>query len=336
MTGGPPEVRDRVVRGPNHLGDLVMALGALRASPDDLVLTSGLVPLARMAALPGRILPFERGRSGWLRMVRALRGGRYRRGVLLSASFSAALLFRAGGIRNLRGTATDGRSLLLAERVDPRSFHGLHRINHYRILLGLPLLETLVSDRLTPPEQEVDRWREALGVASGGPLVALFPGSNAPARRWPADRFRALAAALSGDGVRVAVLGGPGERALTRSVAEGLPGVHDLGGRTGLEGLAAVLSLASLLVTNDTGPMHLAGAVGTRTLSLWGSSSPGEVQPVGSEDARVQGEPIPCAPCRKNDCARSGPGTILPEARYECMRLIPLEAVRSRAGELLS
>jgi heptosyltransferase II len=326
---------DLVIRAPNHLGDVVMALGALRDSGADVVVVSSLVPLLDMAGIPGRILPFRREAGGWFETMEALRRGGYRRGVLLSGSFSAALLFRLAGIPCLRGLAADGRTWMMSDPVPVARFSGNHRVNNFRLLAGLPLLDPVRPHPLTPPPGVVEEWRERL-APTGETLVGLFPGSNAPARRWDPDRFAELARALVRQGARVVVLGSGAERSLTAAVAAGAPGVVDLGGRTDLPGLAAVLSLCGLFVTNDTGPMHLAAAVGTRTLTLWGSSDPSEVHPLGADDRRIQGPSIPCAPCKKNHCPRSGAGTLLPEARNECMHLIATGTVTAAALELLS
>jgi ADP-heptose:LPS heptosyltransferase len=133
------------------------------------------------------------------------------------------------------------------------------------------------------------------------------------------------------------VLGGPGEAELTAAVSAGAPGALDVGGRTDLVDLAAVLSLCDLVVTNDTGPMHLAGAVGTPTVSLWGPSDPSEVRQVGAPDTRVTGPELPCKPCYRNHCGRRGAGTLLADAHEECMRLIEIRdvlgAVAAKLGE---
>jgi len=331
---GPGSGGPLVVRAPNHLGDVVMALGALRDRGGDIVVVSSLVPLLEMAGLQGRIIPFRRGASGWFQVMEQLRTGRYAKGILLSGSFSAALLFRAGGVSHLRGMSGDGRDRLLAEAVPRSRFRGNHRVNNLRLLAGLPPIDPLEPGRIVPPGAVVEHWQERLPPGDG-PLVGLFPGSNAPARRWEAGRFAALGRLLVDRGARVVVLGAPNEAHLTGEVAAGAPGIMDLGGRTDLPGLAAVLSICDLFVTNDTGPMHLAAAVGTPTITLWGSSDPQEVHPLGARDERVHGASLPCAPCKKNVCPRSGPGTLLPHARNECMNLIETASVMAAVERLL-
>jgi heptosyltransferase-2 len=330
---GPGPVA-RVIRAPNHLGDVVLALPALAADDADVLVPRGLAPVLSMAIGERRVIPFERGFAGWRRAVARLRRGGYRSGVLLTPSFSAAWLLRWGGVRRLRGTATDGRSWMLRERIDPLALRPLHRINQYRLILGQDTDVVPRSYRVTPPEALLDRWRETLD-AGGGRLVGLFPGANAPARRWPVEGFAELARTLAQQGDRVVVLGGPGERDQTARVAAAAPEVVDLGGRTGIDDLAAVLAVLDLLVTNDTGPMHLAGAVGTPTVSLWGSSDPNEVRQTGAPDFGVTGPDLPCKPCFRNHCRRSGAGTLLADAHEECMKLITLEQVARATNRAL-
>lgn len=98
------EERRHVIRAPNHLGDLIMALPALAADGSDVVVRRWLAPLLEMSALPGRVLPFDRGLAGWRRAVAMLRREGFRRGTLMTPSFSAAWMFRWGGVRWLRGT----------------------------------------------------------------------------------------------------------------------------------------------------------------------------------------------------------------------------------------
>ena len=299
-----------MIRAPNHLGDVVMGLPAMLDDGGDIAVRQWLAPLVEMAA-PGRpVIAVGRGWRGWSAAAARVRRGRYDEGVLLSPAFSAALLFRMAGVGRLRGTATDGRSFLLADRIPRSALRGMHRIDQYRLLLGQERGRDPRHPALTPPEATVASWRDRLGGASG-PVVGLFPGSNAGARRWPLDRYREVAGALANRGARVVVLGGPGDLERTAQVAAAAPGGVDAGGQTDLQGLAALLSLCQVVVTNDTGPLHLAAAVGAPTVSVWGPSDPDEVAPGGTRHARITGPPLPCKPCLKNECRRRGKGTVL-------------------------
>lgn len=310
-----------------------MALPALAADGADVWVRRWLAPLLEMAALSGRVVPFDRGLDGWRAAVRALRQERYRRGTLLTPSFSAAWMFRWGGVRRLRGTVGDARTWMLTDAIPRAALKGRHRINQYKLLMGQDPDTPADNHRLRPPADQVETWRARLGGGEG--VVGLFPGSNALARRWPAERFGGVARGLSADGLRVVVMGAPAERDITRRVCESAPAAVDAGGATDLPGLAALLSVCQLVVTNDTGPMHLAGAVGTPTVTLWGPSDPAEVCPVGARDVRLTGDPLPCRPCFKNECPRRGAGTVLPDAHEECMRLITEEEVLAAARGVL-
>ncbi len=334
MTGSSGRAA-RIIRAPNHLGDVVLALPALVAESDPVLVLRGLAPILRMALEDERVIPFERGFEGWRAAVGTLRRGRFGSATLMTPSFSAAWMMRWGGVSHLRGTSTDGRSLLLRDRIDPAELRPLHRINQYRLLLGQRVDRQPRSHRLQVPAELLARWREELR-GDERRLVGLFPGANAPARRWPARGFVELARARTEQGDRVVVLGGPGEAALTAEVAAAAPGVLDLGGRTGIDDLAAVLAVLDVLVTNDTGPMHLAGSVGTPTVSLWGSSDPDEVRQTGAPDFGVTGPDLPCKPCYRNHCRRKGAGTLLAEAHEECMKLISVDQVRAATQRALT
>jgi heptosyltransferase-2 len=316
-----------VVRAPNHLGDLVMALPALEAAGSaDVLVAHQLIPLIRMLSLDGQILPLERSRRGFVRAARALRKARYRRGILLTPSLSSALLFAAGRVRERRGVAVHGRGPLLTDAVQPVRMSGLHRAAvYYALVTGAPPAAPL-APTLRIPDPVRARWRE-LYPRSVSPTIGVFPGSNASSRRWEADRYASLVQHLRDDGASVVVFGGPQEQALTARVAGGA--AFDAGGRTDLPLLAAALAACDLLVTNDSGPMHLATAVGTPTVSLWGAGNPAVTGPLGDHNLLVRHPELPCVPCVKNRCPRSGRGYVLADAARECMALITVNEVRA-------
>jgi heptosyltransferase-2 len=322
-----PTATRSVVRAPNHLGDLVMSLPALDAAGStDVLVAQQLIPLVRMLSLDGQILPLERSRRGFVRAARVLRQARYRRGILLTPSLSSALLFAAGGVRERRGVAVHGRGPLLTDPVQPVRMSGLHRAAvYYALIAGAPPSAPL-TPTLRVPDSLSDRWREVCPPSSS-PTIGVFPGSNASSRRWDADRYASLVRYLCDDGARVVVFGGPQERELTARVAGGA--AFDAGGRTDLPLLAVALAACDLLVTNDSGPMHLATAVGTPTVSLWGAGDPVVTGPLGERHQLVRHPELPCVPCVKNRCPRSGRGYVLADAERECMGLITVNEVRA-------
>jgi ADP-heptose:LPS heptosyltransferase len=140
--------------------------------------------------------------------------------------------------------------------------------------------------------------------AGDGPYVVVHPGASVPARAWAPERNAALVAALADAGRRVVVTGGPGERDLTAAVAgPPRPEVSDLGGHTDLAGLAEVLAGAECVVVGNTGPAHLAAAVGTPVVSLYAPTVPAvRWRPWGVPHVLLGDQEIPCAGCRAKEC----------------------------------
>lgn len=324
-----------IIRAPNHLGDLMMALPALEAAGGaDVMLPQGLAPLLALSASRGKTLRFERGPRGYARAVRALRRGRYARGVLLPPSFSSALLFAVGGVRERRGADTHQRQLLLTDIVTVEELTGFHRrAQYYKLVTDKPPAGALVP-RLTLTDESRARFRALLPPDDTGRLVGIFPGSNAPSRRWTPNRFRELVARLTAGGYRVVVFGGPTELGLSAEAAAG--GGIDLGGRTDLVLLAAGLAECELVVSNDSGPLHLAAAVGTRTVSLWGAGDPTVTGPPPGDHRVIRHPELYCVPCVKNVCPRRGRGEFLPDAHNECMHLIGVDEVAAAASQALN
>ena len=178
-----------------------------------------------------------------------------------------ALLLRMAGVRTIAAISVDYPGSLLDVRhaVDD----DLHEVER-----ALSLVATL-GYRLPDGDDSrlaVRRGRAGGPLVGGGPFVVVHPGAAAPARAWPEDRHATLVDALAAGGRRVMVTGGRGERALTARVAgPARPGreVTDLGGRLDLAGLAELLRGADALVAGNTGPAHLAAAVGTPVVSLF-------------------------------------------------------------------
>ncbi|HKK27041.1 MAG TPA: glycosyltransferase family 9 protein [Gemmatimonadota bacterium] len=294
-----------------------------------------LAPLLELAGLEARVSPLE-DRHALLRASREVRRLRPRRAVLLTPSFSAALLARLGGVPERRGTATDARGWLLTEAVDRAPLLDGHRVLEYLRLVdpGWDAPEPPAPD-LGLPEAAREAWEAAAGRAGLAPEAAptgparlgLLPGSAAPSRRWPAGRFAALARRRIDAGEEVVVFGVEREADLTRRIAGEAPGAADLGGRTDLAALAGGLASCAAVVANDTGPMHLAAALGRPLVGIFGAGDPAQTRPLTARAEVVRRADLPCVPCLENRCPRRGRGFELPRARIECLRLITVDAV---------
>jgi heptosyltransferase-2 len=165
---------------------------------------------------------------------------------------------------------------------------------------------------------QLQRFRHALTLSTHRPIAILCPGAEyGPAKRWPAEHFISLARRLLDDGYAVWLLGSPNDQPAAMPIATAIAGVRDLTGRTDLGTAIDLMSLASVVVSNDSGLMHAAAAVGRPLVALFGSSSP-EYTPPLSPLAHVARIDIVCSPCFQREC---------PLGHFKCMRELEPEAV---------
>jgi ADP-heptose:LPS heptosyltransferase len=162
---------------------------------------------------------------------------------------------------------------------------------------------------------QICRSADVGDLITGAPYVVVHPGSSAPARAWAPDHHAALVDALIEEGRQVVVTGAPSERSLTAAVAAGAgaspgslprPGAHDLGGATALAELAEILAAADAVVVGNTGPAHLAAAVGTPIVSLFAPTVPLERWRPWKVPVRILNHHVPCAGCRARTCPIPG------------------------------
>lgn len=207
---------------------------------------------------------------------------------------------------------------------------GLHAVDNYLQTL-VPL--GITSDRrgleLYPGPEDRAHAERLLGSrnADNRPVVALNPGASHIVNRWPLEQFSILANRLGEElNALVIIIGGAEDADLAEKIAGAVsPRPLVLSGRLTLLQLGAVLERCAALVTGDTGPMHVATAVGTRVIALFGAADPGRTGPVGTGHIVIQSKRVDCVPCRSRTCAY--------RVHLECMRSISpqevLEAVRS-------
>jgi ADP-heptose:LPS heptosyltransferase len=211
-------------------------------------------------------------------------------------------LLRLAGVARLGAASVDYPGSLLDVRHPVPD--GLHEVERALSIVGA------LGHRLPPGDGPTLALRRPLptGRPFEEPYVVVHPGASVPARAWGADRNRDLVQALVAGGRRVVVSGSTGERPLTGAVAGARRGgVVDLGGRTDLAGLAGVLAGASALVCGNTGPAHLAAAVGTPVVSIFAPVVPaGRWAPWGVPVAVLGDQAIGCAGCRARTCPFPG------------------------------
>lgn len=218
------------------------------------------------------------------------------------SALPAALLLRLAGIPEIAAVSEDYAGSLLDVR---------HRVpaDVHEVEQALSLAATL---GYTLPAGDAGDLQVELGGAGAAlrltePYVVVHPGASVPARAWSPDRCAELVAALTHAGHRVVVTGGPDETALTAHVAAAAPsGATDLGGRTDLAALGGVLAGARAVVVGNTGPAHLAAAVGTPIVSLYAPTVPAVRWRPWMVPHVLCSRAVACAGCRARECPVPG------------------------------
>lgn len=232
--------------------------------------------------------PRGSGLAGFRALVREVRAERYGLALDLQRIAKSALVARLSGAPRVvgfdRARSKELAWLLPTERLHPRP-DSRHRVEGYLDVvqhLGLPLPRVL--HRL-PEDARAAAWAEERVRAWGAPPILIHVGATKPPNRWPAERFGGLAGALARDpGGPVVLVGGPAEvETAKRALASAGSEVHDLVGATDLRQLIELCRRARLVVSADSGPMHLAAAVGTQVLALFGPADPAATGPWGAQ-----------------------------------------------------
>ncbi|MCX7847262.1 MAG: lipopolysaccharide heptosyltransferase II [bacterium] len=329
-----------LVRAPNWLGDSVLAAPAV-------VALRGALPGAHVAVLARegvadfwRMLPVDEvisfGRVGGWGGVRArwetarvVRAKRFGVALILPNSFDAALVPWLAGVPTRVGWGTDGRWLLINQRIPfPHRLEGQSQARRYVYLveqwLGYALEQALEVRLAVPGEARAEVAAATVGWP--GCVIGLNPGATyGTAKCWLPDRFAEIACrAHARLGARVVIVGGAGDRSRCEwvfsliSQAAGDAGTWcvNLAGTTSVCTLAAWLERCSCLVTNDTGAMHVAAAVGTPVVAIFGPTDWRTTAPLGDGHRLIRAS-VPCAPCLRRVC----------EIDHRCMKSVSVEEV---------
>ena len=339
-----------LVLSPNWLGDAIMALPAI-ADVKRHVGAARLVVAARPAVADVfRLAPYVdevvvlewRGRilrrHGWRRDLEALRRGGCGTAILLPNSFAAAWLTARAGVGERWGYATDMRGPLLTRAVE-RPGKSVHQAEYYQHMvreLGVPTgPREAVLVVPAPGERAARDLLRDRGWDVARPLIVIAPGAAyGKAKQWLPEHFARLAVMLSNDrGAQCVLVGSAADReatALVRTLvaSDAAMPLIDLAGATTLEMLAGVLSLARVCVSNDSGAMHLAAAVGAPVAALFGPTREYETSPLARKDRRAEVliHPVFCRPCMLRECPID----------HRCMKGLAPERVFSAVSEMMA
>ena len=316
-----------VVLAPNWLGDAIMALPAIRdvrrhfhGQPLAVAARPSVAPIFRAVPDVDRIVVLERGSES-----SSLRGDV---GILFPNSFRSAWILKKSGVKERWGYRTDFRGPLLTRAVrKPRQRVSFPEYYSYLVRqLGIetgPLTAQLEVPAAT--REAAAALLQQRGWQTGQPLVGIAPGAAfGHAKRWPAKRYAQLASMLIDGGVTCVILG----RSDDRDAARDIRGI-DLIGQTDLTMLTGILSHCSTVVSNDSGALHLAGAIGVPVVGIWGPTHERYSTPVTPSEGRatvaVMSEPVFCRPCFLADCPID----------HRCMNRIPTVRVHDAVRHFL-
>ncbi len=317
-----------LVVGPAWVGDMVMAQSLFitlkqRGDVDaiDVLAPAWSLPLlARMPEVRHAIaLSAGHGQLGLLsrwRLGRDLRDESYDRAIVLPRSLKAALVPWFARVPRRTGFRGEMRYGLIN---DMRTLdkQALPQVVQRYVTLGLEagaeLPASLPQPHLRVDLRNRDRLVGTLGLDTTRRVVAFLPGAEyGPAKRWPLAYYRETAQWLAERGYSVWVLGSAKEAADGETIAGGNPLIINLCGRTRLEDAIDLMSLAALAVSNDSGLMHVAAAVGVPLVAIYGSSSPDYTPPL-TDKAQLMYRRLECSPCFKRTC---------PLGHYRCLQEI--------------
>ncbi len=274
----------------------------------------------------------HRGLGGRLKLARDLRRRGFDLAVLFQNAFGAALVCALAGIPQRWGYARDGRSFLLTRAVEVQpADRFMHEAFYYLELLErLGLEASFTQPRLAVPPEKIQKFKKIFkkaGPADWSAPLILAPGAAfGSAKRWPVANFaRAASLILERRPSGVVILGGAGEVPVAEQLAALLPSpVCNLAGRTSLGASMIALAQGGLLLTNDSGLMHLGGALGVPLVAVFGPTNPLTTAPLGR--GRLIRSRAACAPCLKRDC---------PLSRQICFDDVTPELAAKAALELL-
>ncbi len=333
-----------LIRSANWVGDVVMSLPAIRAvrayfrGAEITVLAKPWVAdLYRHLPDIDRIFVYDRegrhaGPRGILRLCSELRQFRFDVGISIQNAFEAALLLWLSRVPIRIGYAADARSLLLTHRVyRTKAVRSLHQLDYYRALLegvGIPVPDRSIRLVLSTDERLWAEEQLALfGTNSSEVIIGINPGAAfGTAKRWPEDRWIELSRRMLGSGIdRILVFGSPSETTLGEAIASAVGSrCHSLCGKTDLRQAMALIAACRLLVTNDSGLMHVAAALNVPLVAIFGPTRHDQTSPV-SQTARLIRVPVDCSPCMKPHCPTD----------HRCMTAVSVDQVLQESMEVL-
>ena len=333
-----------LIRGTNWIGDVVMTLPAVASirktwpgAQISILAKPWVAEIYRLSPSVDQVIVFQEpgrhaGVMGKLRLVGELRKNPFDCAILLQNAIEAAILTRLAGIPLCAGYNSDGRGLLLSHSVRrTKAVRQIHQIDYYlEMVRALGCMPAERSVQLHPGEDYngmVEKLFNEYGIGAGHTLIGLAPGAAyGPAKKWFPERFATVVDRLMDDtGAQAILFGSGGDKESTAAVARyARHCLIDIAGKTNLKEAIALISRCTLFLSNDSGLMHVAGALGIPTVAIFGSTNPTTTSPVGERSIVIHRD-VACSPCLKPICPTD----------FRCMDLIGVDEVYGAARILL-
>jgi heptosyltransferase-2 len=328
-----------LIRSPNWVGDAVLAIPAMKAIRErfpraeiTVLVRPWVAGLFTSATFIDNVWREEKPTSfgDWKRIVRDVRNRQFDLAVLLPNSFESALMMFLGRIPQRVGYATEGRRWMLTSSIAPGK-DAKHQVQYYldlvKVVSATVQNPSIQIEATSEERQNARKLLNAEGITNETAFLVVNPGAAyGAAKRWPEDRFAAAADVLSEKlGLAVALIGSATEASIATQIRDRMKmPAAVLSGKTSLETLIGVLAESSLLVTNDSGPMHIAAALGVPTVAVFGSTDDRVTGPWGPR-TRVVKHAVECSPCLLRECPID----------HRCMSRVSVDDVCTAARELL-
>jgi len=338
------KAKNILIRGTNWIGDAVMTIPAVIAirnsfpeSTISVLAKPWVAEIYRLCPAVNEIILFHdpgshSGIQGKIRLAGELRTKRFDAAILLQNAIEAAIITCLAGIPIRAGYNSDARGFLLTHSVQrTETIKEVHQINYYMEMvksLGCMLAEKSVC--LQPDSASASISGDILrqhGIREGKIIIGVAPGATyGPAKKWFPERFAAVADRLIDEfSAQVVLLGSGDDRKNAEQVEQtSRHPLFNLSGHTNLKEAIAVIARCNLFISNDSGLMHVAGALDVPLVAIFGSTNPATTSPVGNKSIVVC-KNVPCSPCLKE---------VFP-TDFRCMDMISIDDVYETARDLL-
>ncbi len=349
----PTNIRKILIRVNNWIGDIVMISPAMKSIRNhfkkakiSILAKTWVVESLKGNPYYDELIEYEnltkhKGLIGRWRVIQNLRERQFDIAILFQKAFEAAFFSYLSGIPLRVGYDTDKRGFLLTHKINETSeARRKHHVEYFLDIarsLGCAIKDKSLYFHIGPDDQRhISEIIDSLGLRDEKPVVAIHPGTSKPERGWHAEKFSLLADRIYEKyDAHIVIIGGRRDEVISKKIAHSMKNkACDLSGKLSIQEFGAFLEKCSLFVGNDSGPMHIAAAVGIPIVAIFGPGTPEKTGPFMDPSRYIAiTKSYQCAPCRQHffrDCQAS------PSGKPYCIEDITVEEVFCAASDMIS